>query len=601
MCGIAGIIVKQGSYQDLPYLMQNLLASIAHRGPDGEGSYQDGPLILGHRRLAIIDLSAQGHQPMHSDDQSLSIVFNGEIYNYREIKAELLTLGHQFRSQTDTEVILQAYRQWGQDCISRFNGMWAFAIYDHSLNQLFCARDRFGVKPFYYINTPKYFMFCSEIKGLLPYLAQQSANQSLILDYLLTQKTDHQAASFFHGIEKLPGGHQLSYHLKTHVYKIQAYYQLGPKTATPSIYLEHLADAVKLRLRSDVPVGTCLSGGLDSSSIAALAAQNVEKGGFHALTAISEHPENDESSYAQRVVNHCQLVWQTIQPRYQDFHDHIAKIMWTQEEPFASPSIVMQYFVMQLAKQAKIPVLLDGQGGDETLLGYERYQMAYLFNIWQKSGIKASFQAWAQAHQHNQKLAWPQALTYLLGSYFPKARFLAYCKQHPYLKIFPKCPQHLYAYADAAKDMLELQMLDLHQTNLPALLRFEDKNAMAHGIETRLPFLDYRVVELGLGLPNSAKIHQGWSKHILRTGMQNLLPESILWRKNKFGFEAPEKIWLTQHQNSMQDLVLASELLKQICRPKPLARGFVKFPARIQWRLYTIALWEQTFKLGHLA
>jgi len=602
MCGIAGIVTK-GETQDLRYQMQGMLQNIAHRGPDGEGIFAHQNFILGHRRLAILDLSEDGQQPMHLDELGLSIVFNGEIYNYLELKAELQQLGCRFQTKTDTEVILHAFKHWGPQAVSRFNGMWAFVIYEPSKNRLFACRDRFGVKPFYYVNNPKYFSFCSEIKGLLNFLDRKTADQHLIIDYLLTQKTDHGPGVFFHGVEKLPPGHQLFYDLSRHQMDIKPYYALPQDfiPTTPAQYLECLNDAIHLRLRADVPVGTCLSGGLDSSTVAALAAKKSISQPFWALTAVSEHPDNDESQYAKTVVKHCHLGWHTTQPSYQDFVEHLHHVMWTQEEPFASPSIVMQYFVMKLAKQAKIPVLLDGQGGDETLLGYERYQMAHFVSRWQKAGLKSAAKAWMDAKHHHQKLAWPQALKYLFGTFCPKARFLTHLYQTPILKHRPPCPNHLYTYAQAAKDMLSLQKLELTTTNLPALLRFEDKNAMAHAIETRLPFLDYRLVELALGLPFESKIHQGWSKYILRKGLEKDLPASILWRKNKFGFEAPEKIWLKAHQSVMKAAVVSSPILQELIYAKKLGPQFLKLSPRLQWRLYTIALWEETFKINDLS
>lgn len=601
MCGIAGIVTK-GEAQDLRHQMQGMLQNIAHRGPDGEGMFAHKNFILGHRRLAILDLSKDGQQPMHLDELGLSIVFNGEIYNYLELKAELEQLGCKFHTKTDTEVILHAYQQWGPQAVTKFNGMWAFVIYEPRKNRLFACRDRFGVKPFYYINNSKYFSFCSEIKGLLNFLDKKTANQHLLIDYLLTQKTDHRPDGFFHGVEKLAPGHQLFYDLSQHQIEIKRYYALPEDIITTSKeqYLACLHDAIQLRLRADVPVGTCLSGGLDSSTVAALAAKKSISQPFWALTAVSEHPDNDESHYAQTVVKHCHLGWHTTQPSYQDFAEHLHHVMWTQEEPFASPSIVMQYFVMKLAKQAKIPVLLDGQGGDETLLGYERYQMAHVLGRWQTNGTKAAAQAWLDAKRHQQKLAWPQALKYLFGTFCPKARFFAHLYQTPILKHRPTCPTHLYTYANAAKDMLALQKLELTTTNLPALLRFEDKNAMAHAIETRLPFLDYRLVELALGLPYTSKIHQGWSKYILRAGLQAELPAAILWRKNKFGFEAPEKIWLAAHQPVMQAAVMNSVILQELLSARKLGPRWQKLPARLQWRLYTIALWEETFKISDL-
>jgi asparagine synthase (glutamine-hydrolysing) len=600
MCGIAGIINKKKHSMDLHQSMQNMLAKIAHRGPDGEGIYQERNLVLGHRRLAILDLSKDGIQPMISACQNMVLVFNGEIYNYLEIKAELIQLGHVFKTKTDTEVILHAYQAWGIDCLQKFNGMWAFALYDKTKNQLFCARDRFGVKPFYFINHENQFVFCSEIKGLLSFLPGKIANHDSLIDYILTGKTDHHPHGFFKDVQTLAASHYLIYDLARDEVKTKRYYELKPLAHKVSAkdYMTCLNDAISLRLRSDVTVGTCLSGGLDSSTVASLAANIYHQQtsqSFSAITAISEQASNDESSYAKMVVDHAKLNWITTKPNYQDFQEQIENIMYIQEEPFASPSIVMQYEVMKAARKASIPVLLDGQGGDETLLGYERYVASHAIEEYRKNGIKGFIQAIKASTQQNLKLNGLKTAQYVLGTHLPGLRYKLHQFEHRYLaKQKIMAPKHLKTYADAAKTLFALQKLEIETTNLPALLRFEDKNSMVHSIETRLPFLDYRAVEMALSLPFEVKIHQGWSKHLLRQEMKNQLPADILWRKNKFGFEAPEQIWLSKHHPLMAQAVKQSKLLSELChtRLKPEI-----LPQRTLWRLYTIALWEKQFQI----
>jgi asparagine synthase (glutamine-hydrolysing) len=567
-----------------------------HRGPDGEGIYHAQNLILGHRRLAILDLSADGIQPMASICQNFILIFNGEIYNYLEIKAELIQMGHVFRSKTDTEVILHAYQAWGPACVQRFNGMWAFALFDKQKNQLFCSRDRFGVKPFYFINHEKHFIFCSEIKGLLPLLERRVAHLDVLSDYLLTSKTDHLDHGFFKDIHILPASHHLFYDCNTQAINIKRYYSLQRLATTPSAddYLACLDDAITLRLRSDVAVGTCLSGGLDSSTVAALAAKKYTyPQAFSAITAVSEQASNNEADFAAKVVTHCQLNWLKTTPSYDNFQNQIEDIVYTQEEPFASPSIVMQYEVMKTARHANIPVLLDGQGGDETLLGYERYVAAYALVAYRQHGMKGFLQAIKASSQHNAKLKIRKTAQYLLGTHFPGLRFKLHQLQHPYL-IHQTSPAHLETYANAANNLFDLQKLEIEATNLPALLRFEDKNAMAHSIETRLPFLDYRAVEIALSLPFEVKMYQGWSKHLLRDKMQNQLPPEIVWRKNKLGFEAPEKIWLSRHRPDMQACIKQSPLIQAITNKRFDPNTLTQ---RVLWRLYTIALWEKTFHL----
>ena len=601
MCGIAGIILKQAHNYELRSQMEVMLNIIAHRGPDGQGIFEPRPdFILGHRRLAILDLSSDGHQPMHSKDNQFTIIFNGEIYNYIEIKQQLIKKGYKFFTSTDTEVILNAYQCWGEDCVKYFNGMWAFAIFDKIKNIVFCSRDRFGVKPFYFITNDHYFVFCSEIKGLLPFIEQKVANLDIVLDYLLTGKSDHQSSGFFKNIQMLPASHFLIYDLTTQTFNSKRYYELKPLTEAISAqdYMNCLNDAVSLRLRSDVPVATCLSGGLDSSTVSALASSQYHQQ-FSAITAISEQASNDESSYAKMVVDHAKLNWITTKPNYQNFEEQIETIIYVQEEPFASPSIVMQYEVMKAARTANIPVLLDGQGGDETLLGYERYVASHAIEEYRKHGIKGFINGIRVSKNNNQKLNALKTAQYVFGTHFPHLRYRLHCLENAYLQnAFLKAPKHLKCYSDAAKSLFQLQKLEIESTNLPALLRFEDKNSMAHSIETRLPFLDYRAVEIALSLPFDVKIHQGWSKYLLRQEMKDKLPSEILWRKNKFGFEAPEQIWLSKHRNKMIQLIEHSKLLDELCQKKI---NPINLSPRTLWRLYTIALWEKKFQISGIS
>jgi asparagine synthase (glutamine-hydrolysing) len=603
MCGIAGVIVQTNAVSP-SVIIDSMLASIGHRGPDGRGTYNAGCLGLGHRRLSVIDLSDDGHQPMSTSENDLTITFNGEIYNYIELKKELGSLGHRFRSRSDTEVILAAYRQWGQACVSRFNGMWAFAIHDRGRNLLFCSRDRFGVKPFYYHNNAQGFFFGSEIRQLLPWCHAITANTELITDFLLTSICDHTDETFFTGIRKLAAGHNLTYQLSDHHYSESRYYELQRDSALQSLqpeaaaelYLERLTDSIKLRLRADVPVGTCLSGGLDSSSVASLASpmfHAVAGKPFTAITAVSEQQSNNEAVYASQVVEHSGLRWLKVCPSYQDFIDELPSVVRTQEEPFGSTSLIMQYAVMKQARQNGIPVLLDGQGGDETLLGYPKYYGSYLASAWREGGLKSFVDSLRAAGRNNSTMNLSKALYFLAGGLIAPARYLVYLAQHRYLADWPAYPQHLSDFARSSRDDFELQKLEITRTNLPVLLRYEDKNSMAHSIETRLPFLDYRLVETALSLPRNCKIRDGWTKWVLRKAMDGRMPAEITWRKNKFGFEAPENLWMSQHLPEMKEVVTRSPLILDLTKRSALERGFERLNLRAQWRLYSLALWER--------
>jgi asparagine synthase (glutamine-hydrolysing) len=605
VCGIAGIVGKVPGLE-LAIRIRAMTDAVAHRGPDGEGHYVDGPLALGHRRLAILDLSDDGRQPMHAGDGQLVIVFNGEIYNYIELASELARLGYRFRSRTDTEVILAAYAQWGPACVSRFNGMWAFAIHDRTNRRLFCSRDRFGVKPFYYADTPSAFAFGSEIRELLPWLSRKAANRRTLADFITTATADHTDETFYEGVAKLPAGHNLDYDLETNRFSITRFYELQPRPDVAALsreqaveaYREVLTDAVRLRLRSDVLVGTCLSGGLDSSSVATIAAglyTPLAGRAFSAITAVSEQEEKNEAGYAQVVAAHGGMTWLPVRPEYRDFVDSLPQVVHAQEEPFASPSLTMQYFVMKTARTHGITVLLDGQGGDETLLGYERYYAAYLARTLRREGIVAFVRALLDTRSNNANMGIGNIAKYLVAGRSAAARYAVYRRRHRYLRELPSMPAHIRRYATSCWDDFALQSLEIRSTNLPLLLRYEDRNSMAHAIEARLPFLDYRAVETALSLPGAFKMHEGWSKWVLRKAMAGRMPDAIVWRRNKLAFEAPEDLWLARHREIMRETVFASPLLAAVCDPVALRAAYGGLDARSRWRLYSVALWEQAF------
>lgn len=605
MCGIAGVIQKTGNMNNIANIIRTMTQAILHRGPDGEGVYHFQNVSLGHRRLSILDLTQDGQQPMSYQSGQFVITYNGEIYNYIELRQELESLGYQFSSRTDTEVILAAYAAFGVDCVKRFNGMWAFAILDKIQNHIFCSRDRFGIKPFYYIDTPDLFAFGSEIKQLLPFQKVVSANKSLLTDFILTGVSDHKDTTYFDGVFKLPASHNLVYSIGNNRFTIKPYYQIIFNSQYSNlsfedaidIYMHLLEDAIKLRLRADVTVGTCLSGGLDSSSIASIAAP-LYRSAFNGITAISEQESNNEAGYAKQVIDFHNMQWLQVKPDYADFVDSLSSVVQTQEEPFGSPSITMQYFVMKTAREHDISVLLDGQGGDEILLGYEKYYGSYLVNKFYEQGIFSCLKALKFACINNHNLSLSDAMKYLIGGTSSSIRYLAYRKKHAYLQKPLQRPAHLSAFSRSSRNMFQLQRLEIESTNLPVLLRYEDKNSMAHSIETRLPFLDHRVTELALSLPNNYKINDGWSKWLLRKGMRNRMPESIVWRKNKLGFEAPESIWLEKHFNEMYSAVQTSPLLSHVANAKQLNKNYPRLDKRSQWRLYSIAMWEKTFGIS---
>lgn len=602
MCGISGIIEKK-RLSVSAYDLQVMTERVAHRGPDGQDLYVNGRVGLGHRRLAILDTSNNGLQPMHYPSAGLTIVYNGEIYNYLELREELIGQGCVFFTSTDTEVILAAYAKWGEECVKRFNGMWSFAIFDAVSNKMFASRDPYGIKPFYYIDTPKQFVFGSEIKQLLPFLDTITAKKDVVENFLITGASDISNTTFFNSVTSLPAGKNLIYNLKDSTYRLYSYYILKHAPLAESWDVQEaadnikslLTDAVRIRLRSDVPVGTCLSGGLDSSIIATLAASEYKAGRFSGITAVSEQASNNEAKYAAQIAAASDLDWHQVCPLYQDFIATLPAIVRAQEEPFGGPSVTMQYMVMQKAKVAGIPVLLDGQGGDELFLGYERYYATYLYHQLRTQGLKNTLYETRMIRENNSRVRNKDLLRLIVGAFSSRARYSVYKYQHKYFDSFPPRPTHLKQLASAAREAWSIQALDVTSTNLPALLRFEDRNSMAHGIEARLPFLDTRVVETALSLPIGFKIRDGWTKWILRYSMQKTMPEPITWRKNKLGFEAPEKLWLDQHLPIMRSCVMRSELLDSLVQRNKLAKVFDGMNRRSQFRLYSLVLWEKEF------
>ncbi|MBI4712412.1 MAG: asparagine synthase (glutamine-hydrolyzing) [Planctomycetes bacterium] len=401
MCGICGIYSNEPVDKDVVKRMNDALA---HRGPDDEGIYlnQQSPFVgLANRRLSIIDLSPAGHQPMSNENQTIWITYNGEIYNYIELRSELQKLGHRFRSDTDTEVIIHAYEEWGEDCLRHFNGMWAFAIWNSKRRRLFCARDHFGIKPFYYFWDGKTFVFASEIKSILTHPAvPRKPDETIIYDYLTTGLIDHSEETFFHQIKQLRPAHYLTIN-PDRCLEVNKWWDiavnhrfndnsLNGKDITDR-FKNLLEDSVRLRLRSDVPVGTCLSGGLDSSSIVCLANNLIRDNkiikpeliGRHQKTfsACYDDPRVDERRFIKEVLNQTGAESHLTFPNGQGLWTDLERLIWHQDEPFGSTSIYAQWSVMKLTANNGVKVLLDGQGGDELMAGYGSYQGTFIAQL----------------------------------------------------------------------------------------------------------------------------------------------------------------------------------------------------------------------------
>ena len=595
MCGITGIIYKNKNVEAAE--LEKMTEKIKHRGPDSSGIYMDKNVGFGHRRLSIIDVSDHSNQPFFYKD--LILIFNGAIYNYLEIKDELISHGYSFKTTSDTEVLLLAYDKWGEDCVKKFNGMWSFAIHDKKRNIVFCSRDRFGVKPFYYYADGDQFIFASEIKAVLEIKKVTTVNTQIILQFIETNFTEHNNETFFEGIFKLPGSHSLVYDLKTKVFQIYKYYELEFNAEVSKLNLqdsinlfeEKFQESIKLRLRSDVKIGSALSGGLDSSYIVAISAKQFKvKKDFNAVTVGSLHKEEDEGDRA-RIISDCLGIENSIiYPDKNEFEKLIPQVIYSLEEPFGGLSVYMQTFLMKQAQKLGIKVLLDGQGADEVLLGYSNYTAAFLKN----HGLKDNVKFLLNLRSHYDISIFKGLLIYLYYSNFNVRK--TYLKlrglglKSKYKKLIEY--NHIRTLNNSYKNIFELQKNEIFWAQIPQLLRWEDMNSMAYGIETRLPYLDYKFVETCLSINNNFKIFTGWSKYILRKNLQKHIPDEIAWNRKKIGFNPPIEEWWPRSEE-ITNTINNSQIIKELFKDK-----FNYINDRdFEWKLYNIAIWEKLYDM----
>jgi asparagine synthase (glutamine-hydrolysing) len=600
MCGIAGQYCLDGKAPDKK-LLAEMSKRLTHRGPDGEGTHIRGNAGLVHRRLAIIDLSDEGLQPMTSEDGTLWIVFNGEIYNYIELREELIGKGHRFHSHSDTEVILHAYEEWGADCLSRFNGMWGFTILDEKKGELFCARDRFGIKPFYYTVVNGSFLFASEIKALLAHPDVGTKPDDEILGtYLSWGVQDHTGRTMFDGILQLRPAHAL-WVTQAGVQEPFRYWDLAvnpavtsglPDESVAKQVLEKLTDATRIHLRSDVAVGTCLSGGIDSSTLTVLINNLIRSEGVASVGArqktfsvVFSDRRFDESRFIDEIVAATGVDAHRTEPLPDQLWDDLNQLVYMQDEPFGSLSIYAQYCVMRLAKE-RVKVVLDGQGADELLAGYIGYQGSYL------RGLISSFR-------------WGTALRELTGSLRHHRGFFHSALGQLFVRrgrrgLLTRQAASLDRYGGSLDAILARE---LASTNLPALLHYEDRNAMAFSIESRVPYLDYRFVEYVASLPLDQKIRGGITKIALRKAIRGVVPESIRCRMDKMGFVTPEEVWMRDALRPFVLEVLSSATFsgRKYWNAEAVIKNYLAFldgESRYSpevWRIVCTELWLRTF------
>jgi asparagine synthase (glutamine-hydrolysing) len=629
MCGIAGIFRfdRPGLLADDVRALSQMADAQRHRGPDDRGLEAFGPCALASQRLSILDLSPLGHMPMRSDDRRLALVHNGEIYNFLELRDELRALGHVFRSDGDTEVILRAFEAWGPRCVERFVGMWAFALVDTQARTLWLSRDRLGVKPLYVHQTPHRLVFASEIKAIVSYLRQQGEavrpNRSSIATYAATGLVDGLPDTFFDGIRRFPPAtitridsdgqtHQTVYwDLPTRAAALRA--SLNGQSHAPWPALRSaLDDAVRVHLRSDVPLGVCLSGGLDSSAIVGLASSHVDR--VKTFTVyFDDGPDYDERQHARPIVEQfgADAVERCIEPI--DLLETLKQIVWHLDEPSLALGVYPQWHVMALARDSGVKVVLDGQGGDEVFAGYTNYAPQHLYGL--LGSRPTRFAGEVAALGRNQ--GWPQARSAARSALAMRLK----APSPPNVDATPDAAMlapELRPLADVSHDewrlwprvfegwLTNVLYWELTRTRLPALLRYEDRLSMAFSIESRVPFLDHRLVELAFALPDEVKRQAGWSKYGLRRALEGFLPDSVVWRRDKKGFPTPVGTWLRNKHGAQ-----AIDLLKD---PYRRSRDLFSRPALDRfigehtqgledhswqlWRALSTELWLDVFELA---
>ncbi|MGB8194447.1 MAG: asparagine synthase (glutamine-hydrolyzing) [Chitinophagaceae bacterium] len=586
MCGISAIVNTRNSPVENA-VIRNMNAAIAHRGPDNDGVYAGPNFAIGHRRLSIMDTSHLAHQPFKYKD--FIITFNGEIYNHREIKEDLQKCGYSFATFSDTEVILAAYDKWGENCVSHFEGMWAFIIFDATKNILFGSRDRFGQKPFHYGTFDSCFIIASEIKQFSQVPGfKATLNHEAAFNFLNYSGLNYSDDSLFEGITSLPSGHNMLYDLSTHKYTIRQWYYF-PERRTNNIDIQEAATefrrlfrtSVELRMGTDARLGACLSGGLDSSSIVCMMDKLINRGEhFSTLSICWDDKTIDEQEYIDAVSRHAQTaINYKIFPEMNDLNDEnvLEKIIYHQDQPILSTSHFSEYKVYEAAAQKGLRVMLDGQGADEYLGGYSIFNWYHLHGLFGENRLLSLSKEW-------------RAMRKLTGSrydqMFKNFLFVKYKQRKPQLAAFINekwGKKHLNENPMLPPSNARLSAKDLsyHQvfsSSLPYQLHSADRNSMCHSVESRLPFLDHQLVEFCYLLPDTLKISEATSKIVLREAMKEILPEKVRSRPTKLGFPAPERAWMRQNATWIaKEIDDSADTLQDLVCPAKLKADFQKF------------------------
>ncbi len=661
MCGISGIIGLNG--KKFPSREINKMnSSLRHRGPDDEGfllldnienkilafgtdtpaevkesrlsfspttsienQNSDYSILLGHRRLSIIDTSVTGHQPMCLPYTDLWITYNGEIYNYKELRSALQSKGIEFITESDTEVILRYYQTYGSECVQHFNGMWSFVIYDGKRKELFCSRDRFGVKPFYFHSAENHFTFASEQKALLQFSeVKKEINHTAMFDFLALNVLEKEDEGLFKGIKELFPSHNLTLNLKSGEIKINRYYQFNTTSSLPSDddfktgeYISEIrklvVKSIDLRLRADVTVGTCLSGGIDSSIIVCALQKLLQQSHssqignqLKAFSSIFPGNKMDESAYMKNVVDQTNVDWHTVTPEKNGFLNDVEHLIYSHDLPIWSVSSYAQSLVMKSAKENNVKVLLDGQGADELFGGYKHYYK-YLLSDLKSSGDKIEYDIALRALKETEgnnflfrlnlkKLIEPSAPLFLKKYFFPDLKYIHPDLLNQYKERFALLKENTVTLNDKLKT-------DFTGTYLKELLRREDRNGMMHSVESRVPFTDdHALVEYAFSIPGAEKIKGASTKFLLREAFKDVLPAPVYNRKDKMGFVTPNNDWMSDLRHNFKDY-FTNELSDYINLPL-LLKDYDKLfnqkhkPENYRtFKFISLAIWRKVFEI----
>lgn len=625
MCGISGIYSKNSAEKDILLYLEKMLQTIHYRGPDGQGTFigPDKKLGLGHIILSIID-PGHAQQPMACHHSNNQIIFNGCIFNYKEIRALLIQEGHSFKTNSDTEVILKAYLHWGENCVNYFNGMWAFALYDAKKNSLFCSRDRLGIKPFYYYDDGQNFIFASEIKAILatkiisPIVCKPALEEYLTFQFTLGNKT------LFEGIKKLEPGHNLIFSpdkgLKINQYWDVPQEQIHHKSeeVITEELKELISQSVNIHMTADVPVGAYLSGGLDSSAVTSLIRSHFPQAHLKVFTgAFQEGLAYDETGYAREVakVNNAEHIVKYISAS--EFQQHLQKIIWHMDEPAAGPGVFPQYLISQEVSK-HLRVVVGGQGGDEIFGGYARYLISALEQAIKKAilpSTNSNVASYSLGDLEN-NLSVLSSYVPMLRSYWSKGLFEENSARYFHLiNRFKQSSNFLARELSFDQERIYEEFSSIYEkrfenssfsqnmyfdlkTHLQSLLHVEDRVSMANSIESRVPLLDYRLVEYAFSIPDTLKIKDGKMKYIFTKAMSDYIPPKVLNRTDKKGFPVPLDIWAKNElKGFLHDTLLNnnSENLFQKKYVENLLNNDQGF-SRDLWGVLSLQTWYSTFK-----